>query len=88
MDVKRIALIVQEPVPGHFYWVLQQQDPRAGRACSVASAPAPMPSYGLAMMAGISAMQRRTHGRQGNADTLAEDERGATRTDFGPTTIQ
>jgi hypothetical protein len=88
VDAKRIALIVQEPKPGHFYWVLQQQDQQAGSAQPVETAPVPMPTYGLAMMAGISAMQRRADGHAARCGTITLDDFNDPRTDFGPTTIQ
>jgi hypothetical protein len=61
MDIHAIALIVDEPIAGHFYWVLQKQE---GCDCRpIDAAPGPMPSYGAAMMAGIEALQRRTEAR-------------------------
>lgn len=58
MDTEAIALVVDEPIAGHFYWVLQKQD---GCDCRpVDAAEGPMPTYGAAMMAGIAALQRRT----------------------------
>lgn len=61
MDTEAIALIVDEPIAGHFYWVLQKQD---GSDCRpVDAAEGPMPSYGAAMMAGIAALQRRADAR-------------------------
>lgn len=59
MNTDDIALIVDEPIAGHFYWILQQLrgdgSPRA-----VDAAPGPMPTYGSALMAGIGALQRST----------------------------
>jgi hypothetical protein len=61
MDTEAIALIVDEPIAGHFYWVLQKQD---GSDCRpVDAAEGPMPTYGAAMMAGIAALQRRSDAR-------------------------
>lgn len=61
MDTEAIALVVDEPIAGHFYWVLQKQD---GVDCRpVDAAEGPMPTYGAAMMAGIAALQRRTERR-------------------------
>jgi hypothetical protein len=61
MDTEAIALVVDEPIAGHFYWVLQKQD---GADCRpVEAAAGPMPSYGAAMMAGIAALQRRADAR-------------------------
>ena len=61
MNIEAIALVVDEPIAGHFYWVLQKQD---GSDCRpVDAAEGPMPTYGAAMMAGIAALQRRTESR-------------------------
>ena len=60
MNDEDIALIVDEPIPGHFYWILQQQDGSDGRPRAVEAAPGPMPTYGSALMSGIAALQRRT----------------------------
>jgi hypothetical protein len=69
MDTDAIALIVDEPIAGHFYWVLQKQD---GADCRpVDAAEGPMPTYGAAMMAGIAALQRRSDARMSpRAQTL------------------
>ncbi|HEY2257750.1 MAG TPA: hypothetical protein VGI11_19100 [Variovorax sp.] len=65
MDTEAIALVVDEPIAGHFYWVLQKQD---GADCRpVEAAEGPMPSYGAAMMAGIAALQRRADARKAAA---------------------
>jgi hypothetical protein len=62
MEIHAIALIVDEPIAGHFYWVLQRHD---GDDCRpIAAAEGPMPTYGAAMMAGIEALQRRTDARE------------------------
>lgn len=61
METEAIALIVDEPIAGHFYWVLQKQD---GNDCRpIDAAAGPMPTYGAAMMAGIAALQRRNDAR-------------------------
>ncbi|MDM0106834.1 hypothetical protein QTH97_17955 [Variovorax sp. J22R24] len=65
MDTEAIALVVDEPIAGHFYWVLQKQD---GCDCRpIDAAAGPMPTYGAAMMAGIAALQRRADDRGANA---------------------
>jgi hypothetical protein len=64
MDTEAIALMVDEPITGHFYWVLQKQD---GLDCRpIDAAAGPMPTYGAAMMAGIDALQRRADSRGPN----------------------
>jgi len=61
VEIHAIALIVDEPIAGHFYWVLQKHD--GGDCRPIAAAEGPMPTYGAAMMAGIEALQRRTDAR-------------------------
>lgn len=80
MNANGIALIVEEPAPGQFFWVLQQQRVRA----AVERAARPMPSYGLAVMAGISALEQRSGAAAGRRDR-ARAELAAN--DFGATTI-
>ena len=85
MDAGKIVLVVDEPIAGHFYWVLQQQD--GGDCRPIEAADGPMPSYATAMMAGIAALQRR-------ADTRAPGEAPPVVTAFvdprqglGPSTV-
>jgi hypothetical protein len=59
MNPETIELLVDEPVEGHFYWILQKHDESGGTPTVIESAEGPMPSYGAAMMAGIEALQRR-----------------------------
>ena len=63
MQRKHIELVVDEPIAGHFYWVLVKPDERDGRPRAIDHAPGPMPSRSLAMMAGIAALQRRADKR-------------------------
>ena len=67
MNTEDIALIVDEPIDGHFYWILQLRDAGDGNPRAVDAAPGPMPTYGSALMAGIAALQRRSRPRA-NAD--------------------
>lgn len=60
MSARDIALIIDEPIAGHFYWILQLRDNGYGLPRAVDAAPGPMPTYGAALMAGIAALQRRT----------------------------
>ena len=72
MQRNHIKLVVDEPIAGHFYWMLMKPDERDGHPTLIDQAPAPMPSRSLAMMAGIAALQRRAEQRQPRrgADTL------------------
>ncbi len=83
VDAKGIALVVNEPAPGRFFWELQVEGVPSGAAAAVATARRAMPSYGLAMMAGMFALQRRRCGHRAGAREFHES-----RIDFGPTTIQ
>lgn len=60
MRAERIELVVDEPVDGHFYWMLVKATDTDGRPRPVEQASGPLPSRSLAMMAGIAALQRRT----------------------------
>ena len=60
-----IELIVDEPIPGHFYWVLLKQDNPHQQPRAVEAASGPMPTYSSAMRAGIAALQRRNDERCG-----------------------
>jgi hypothetical protein len=67
MDTEAIALVVDEPIAGHFYWILQKQE---GNECHpIDAAAGPMPTYGAAMMAGIAALQRRADARGASGAT-------------------
>ena len=80
LNANGIALIVEEPAPGQFFWVLQQQRVRA----AVERAVRPMPSYGLAVMAGICAMEQRSGAAHGLREARATEP---VVRDFGATTI-
>ncbi|AMM24811.1 hypothetical protein [Variovorax sp. PAMC 28711] len=83
VDAKGIALVVNEPAPGRFFWELQTGEAPSGGPAAVDKARRAMPSYGLAMMAGMVALQCR-RGRRGAASREFDESR----IDFGPTTIQ
>lgn len=84
LDAKGIALVVNEPAPGRFFWELQVADLPGGFTAAVDTARRAMPSYGLAMMAGMVALQRRRGARRAPAPREFQESR----IDFGPTTIQ
>ena len=66
MNADHIELIVDEPIEGHFYWMLLKQDSAGIAPRTVDAAPGPLPSYSAAMMAGIAALQRRSEERAGD----------------------
>jgi hypothetical protein len=83
----RVALIVDEPIPGHYYWILQKED---GVHCHpIDAAEGPLPSHGLALMAGTTALQRRQKaqvlGRRAFPPVLDYEH---PRIDFAPTALQ
>lgn len=62
MDTEHdLTLVVDEPIAGHFYWIVQRRaDEKDAALVAIDSAAGPMPSYGAALLAGIAALQRRT----------------------------
>ena len=63
-----IELMVDEPIPGHFYWVLLKEECPDHYPRAVDYAQGPLPSYSAAMMAGIAALQRRAEARAAGED--------------------
>lgn len=64
MRPNHIELLVDEPAPGHFYWVLVKASELDGRPQPIDYATGPMPSHSKAMMEGIAALQRRTEAKR------------------------
>jgi len=58
-----IELMVDEPIPGHYYWMLLKEESPDQHPRAVDYAQGPLPSYSAAMMAGIAALQRRADAR-------------------------
>jgi len=58
-----IELMVDEPIPGHYYWMLLKEDSPDQYPKAIDYAQGPLPSYSAAMMAGIAALQRRSDTR-------------------------
>src|SRR5688572_24149135 len=58
-----IELMVDEPIPGHYYWMLLKEESPDQHPQAVAYAEGPLPSYSAAMMPGIAALQRRADER-------------------------
>jgi len=58
-----IELMVDEPIPGHYYWMLLKEERADQYPRAVDYAQGPLPSYSAAMMAGIAALQRRAECR-------------------------
>ncbi len=57
IDLRRIALTVDEPWPGLYFWVLQEENDDAGIYEPIDSADAPASSYQAALAAGYFALQ-------------------------------
>ena len=70
-DLRRIALTVDEPWPGLYFWVLQEENDDAGIYEPIDSADEPAQSYHAALAAGYIALQSvcgpsgPRHGQQG-----------------------
>lgn len=63
MSQDNIELMVDEPIPGHYYWMLLKEETPDQHPQAVDYAQGPLPSYSAAMMAGIAALQRRADAR-------------------------
>ncbi|MGR4871922.1 hypothetical protein ACIPRI_24000 [Variovorax sp. LARHSF232] len=63
MSHDNIELMVDEPIPGHYYWMLLKEESPDQYPRAIAYAEGPLPSYSAAMMAGIAALQRRADER-------------------------
>jgi len=57
-----IEVMVDEPIAGHFYWLLVREDGERHPTVE-AYAQGPLPSHSAAMMAGIAALQARADSR-------------------------
>ena len=55
MSHDNIELMVDEPIPGHYYWMLLKEETPDHHPQAVDYAQGPLPSYSAAMMAGIAA---------------------------------
>jgi hypothetical protein len=56
-QLRRIALTVDEPWPGLYFWVLQEENDDAGIYDPIDAAEAPAVSYHAALAAGYMALQ-------------------------------
>jgi hypothetical protein len=56
-ELRRLALTVDEPVPGLYFWVVQEEDDEMGIYEPIESAEMPVESYVAALAAGYVAMQ-------------------------------
>ena len=63
MSQDNIELMVDEPIPGHYYWMLLKEETPDHYPQAIDYAQGPLPSYSAAMMAGIAALQRRADAR-------------------------
>jgi|GEM_PF-1768201 len=57
----KLRLIVDEPMPGSFFWALVESDEGATSEKEVQAAEAAADSYEAALAAGTRALQRRVH---------------------------
>jgi len=56
-ELRRLALTVDEPVPGMYFWVVQEEDDEMGIYEPIESAEMPVTSYHAALAAGYMALQ-------------------------------
>lgn len=56
-ELRRLALTVDEPAPGLFFWVVQEEDEEMGIYEPIESAQLPVASYHAALAAGYMALQ-------------------------------
>ncbi|MEJ8855214.1 hypothetical protein WKW79_11575 [Variovorax robiniae] len=63
MKSHSIELIVDEPIPGHYCWVLLKHESPDQNPVPVDYAAGPMPTYTAAMKEGIAALERRAESR-------------------------
>ena len=70
-DLRHIALTVDEPWPGMFFWVLQEENDDMGIYEPIDAAVSPAETYHAALAAGYMAMQAvggKTGPRQGETE--------------------
>ena len=82
MSQDNIELMVDEPIPGHYYWMLLKEDSPDQYPKAIDYAEGPLPSYSAAMMAGIAALQRRADTRSDGDSSPAVAAFGEHRADF------
>lgn len=56
-ELRRLALTVDEPVPGLYFWVVQEEDEEMGIYEPIESAQLPVETYHAALAAGYMALQ-------------------------------
>jgi hypothetical protein len=56
-ELRRLALTVDEPVPGLYFWVVQEEDEEMGIYEPIESAEMPLENYHAALAAGYMALQ-------------------------------
>ncbi|VTU39512.1 hypothetical protein H6CHR_05507 [Variovorax sp. PBL-H6] len=74
--LRSIAVTVDEPDPGHFYWVLLEAQGPDDEFRLLNSAPRGSDSYEHALQEGVNALRRlyETHQRGPRRDALDEEE--------------
>ena len=84
---KGVELIVDEPIPGHFYWTLVKRNDPDCVPWAVDYARGPIPTHGAAMDAGIAAL-RRHHDERIESAMPHHGMVAARYADAGPATMQ
>ncbi len=76
-SIRRISVHIDEPEPGHFYWVLMEEGDDASQWRELESADTPCEMWIDALNAGISALTGYAGDEQIGPRTNSEDEDGS-----------
>ena len=72
--IRRIAVHVDEPDPGHFYWVLMEEGDDASQWVELESAQEPVDMWFDALQAGMGALLRYAPDERIGPRAVGEDE--------------
>jgi hypothetical protein len=87
-DLRRIALTVDEPWPGLYFWVLQEENDDAGIYEPIDASDSPAKSYQAALAAGYMALQAAAGANGPRRGELAAPTFISPSFDLAHTTIQ
>lgn len=74
--IRRISVHVDEPDPGHFYWVLMEEGDDASQWVELESADQPYDMWLDALQAGVEALQRQAGDERIDPRSAGDDEDG------------
>ncbi|MDM0000766.1 hypothetical protein QTI24_19285 [Variovorax sp. J22P240] len=75
--LRHLSVFVDEPEPGHFYWVLHESTEDASVWVDIESSPEPFESWTRAFGEGVVALYRHTPDERIGPRTGGEDEDAA-----------